>query len=191
MCVCVCVQTQVLKRMSVSSAELVMQRAPSWWSPAVEGQMRKRMWEALLIDSPGQLDKAIRVYSYECTHFTGGWEIEDLIIRLRLAMWRHSAGKGPSGKRRGLLHIAAANQAGVPADGAVRCLAHLLKRYPPDVSEYWQLRTALNDCTRLKRETCIGLITPVVRELELRVGGGGGGECTCGHTPVSVEKTKG
>ena len=83
-----------------------------------------------------------------------------LLIRLRLAMWAKSAGKGPSGiyKRRGLIHIAAANVDGIPEGGALRCLAKLIEITPPDEVELWQVKTALADADRLGRHECCALL---------------------------------
>ena len=150
----------------INAAEAALEFAPPWWSKQVEGQMRKRLWDALRIDDAGQLAKALRVYTTECTHVSGGWNLEKLLVRLRVAMWSKSAGKGASGKRRGLLHIAASNVAGVPHDGAVRCLARLLEMSPPDPTEYWQIQTAVAECERLGRVECLALLRPALDSVQ-------------------------
>eukprot|EP00966_Prymnesium_polylepis_P246628 5704452-Prymnesium_polylepis.4 len=151
---------------STNIAEDVLTHAPAGWNPSVEGVLRKRLWSALKTDDAGQMAKALRMYTTEPTHPTGGWPIEKLLIRLRLALWKGSAGKGRSGKRRGLLHACSANEAGVPSMGAVRCLRKLLEIAPPDEAEIWQIRTAIADCERLGRRECIEILTGVLSELE-------------------------
>lgn len=149
-----------------SSAHEVLQFAPNGWDSVVEGHLRKRLWGALKIDDAGHMHKALRLYTTESEHVGGGWQLNKLLIRLRLAMWSKSAGKGPSGKRRGLLHAAAANVDGVPEGGAVRCLAKLIEIAPPDEEELWQVKTALADAERLGRCECCALLRHVLVGLE-------------------------
>lgn len=156
----------------VSSAVEALSDAPSWWSPCVEGKLRKWLWVALRDDSPGQLEAALRTYSWGAAWSSRehpgrvGWELGKLFVRLRLALWSGSKGKGPGGKRRGLLHAAACNVSGVPEGGAVCCLERLLDLHPPDREELWQLRIAVRDARCLGRDEAVSLLSPHMARLE-------------------------
>ena len=156
----------------VSSAVEALADAPPWWSPCVEGKLRKWLWVALRDDSPGQLEAALRQYSWGAAWSSRehpgrvGWELGKLLVRLRLALWSGSKGKGPNGKRRGLLHATACNVSGVPEGGATRCLERLFQLHPPDRDELWQLRTAVRDAQGLGRDDAVALLLPHLDRLE-------------------------
>ena len=139
-------------------AVTVLAEAPAWWSPIEEGKLRKKLWAALGNDDAGKMQAALREYSR-------GWELGHLLLRLRLALWSGSKGKGPSGKRRGLLHAAACNVAGVPEGGALRCLERLLELHAPGPEDAWQLRTAVRDTQELGRFVANQLLLTHLRHL--------------------------
>ena len=134
---------------SVCEAEKVLAFAPQGWTLDSEVKLRKRLWDALNIDDP---DRMARVLS------ESGWPLDKLLVRLRLAMWNASRGKGKYHKRRGLLHVCACNKAGIPPQGAVRCLERLLKISQPTQDEIWQVRVALRDADAIDRPVCTALL---------------------------------
>lgn len=89
-----------IKKMSISSADAALAFAPPWWSAAAEGRARKWIWDGLKMDSPGQVWKAIRMNTFECTKEGGGWPLDKFLIRMRLGLWPGSKGKGTMGRRR-------------------------------------------------------------------------------------------
>ena len=148
----------------------VLPDAPAWWSLAVEGKLRKWLWVALRDDAPGVMEAALRTYSWGAATRNHpervGWDLDKLLVRLRLALWAKSAGKGAGGKRRGLLHAAACNVLGVPGGGAPRCVERLLKLSPPGRGELWQLRVAVRDAQSLGRQEIVDLLRPHIERLE-------------------------
>ena len=153
-----------------NSAVEVLAYAPAWWSPAIESRLRKWLWISLRDDEPGMLEAALRTYSWGASTRNHaervGWDLGKLLVRLRLALWSKSRGKGPGGKRRGLLHAAACNVSGVPEGGALRCVERLLKLCPPEREELWQLRVAVRDAPLLGRDQVVLLLGPQIARLE-------------------------
>uniref|UniRef100_A0A7S0Q0Y8 Uncharacterized protein n=1 Tax=Coccolithus braarudii TaxID=221442 RepID=A0A7S0Q0Y8_9EUKA len=108
--------------------------------------LRILCWEALKKDSPEQLFKAI-----DEGVATFGIDAPELMVKLENLLWKNSKwhgrsnGEGEDDPPRGLIAVAAGNQAGVPPPGAIKCLAALLRRFPIDYSSdqhAWAMRIA-------------------------------------------------
>ena len=102
-------------------------------------QLRKECWAALSADDPAALFAAIdkAVCTFKVTS-------SELLVLLERWLWKKSAGKG--GKESvGLVAAAATNVAGVPKEGALRCLDELLRRFPEEADD---LRVSLASCKR-------------------------------------------
>jgi hypothetical protein len=153
----------------------VLNHAPTWWNHHKESVLRKWLWIALRDDSPGQLEAALRTYSWGAATASRansgreGWELDKLLVRLRLSLWTKSKGKGPNGKRRGLLYTAACNIAGVPQSGAVRCIAKLLELSPPGQDDLWQLRIAVQNAGSMGRDAVVAQLRPHLDRLEAEI----------------------
>ena len=150
----------------------VLAHAPTWWNHHMESVLRKWLWIALRDDSPGQLEAALRTYSWGAATASranpgrDGWELDKLLVRLRLSLWKGSKGKGKNGKRRGLLYTAACNVAGVPQTGALRCIARLLELCSPGQDDLWQLRIAVRDADGMGRGAAVAQLRPHLDRLE-------------------------
>ena len=111
-------------------------------------ELRVECWAALNVDDPAALmaalDRACEIMQLEPSR---------LVLQLGEWLWRPSRGTGPDGKPRGLIAVAAGNKQGVPKAGAVQCLARVLHRFPPDLSErcLHELRWALQRAQELHR----------------------------------------
>jgi len=104
--------------------------------------LRGSCWNALKHDDPAGLMKALTDH---------GEEPITLLVRLELGMWKGWRGKHKS-ERYGLLAIAAANVAGLPKDGAVRCLEFLLATFPDAWSEEQLEKAAIGAVSRKRKE---------------------------------------
>jgi hypothetical protein len=90
-------------------------------------KLRKKLWEALKFDDDaalvGALDEGARTFDVTSS---------ELMVLLDRWLWRGSAGKGKDGKAVGLIAAAATNTKGVPAEGALRCVTALVRRFSND-----------------------------------------------------------
>ena len=97
--------------------------------------LRTLCWQALQKDNPEHLFKAI-----DEGVATFGIDAPGLMVKLENWLWKNSKwhgrsnGEGEDDPPRGLIAVAAGNQAGVPPPGAIKCLAALLRRFPTDYS---------------------------------------------------------
>jgi hypothetical protein len=109
------------------------------------------LWQALRNDDPGRLLKGL-----EDTR--GELDLGKYLVMLERKMWKND------GKRfdeqgnlcRGVLGIAAGNDAGVPPGGAVKCLAALLQVEPAHPQE--QLDLALEKAIKRGRDEAASML---------------------------------
>ena len=104
-------------------------------------RLRKECWDALSADDPAALFAAIdkAVCTFKVTS-------SELLVLLERWLWKKSAGKG--GKEPvGLVAAAATNVAGVPKEGALRCLDELLRRFPDEASRVSGIMQKADDLT--------------------------------------------
>ena len=97
-----------------------------------EKALRACCWDALKVDDPASL---LGLLEAQGAAIEGG--AAGLMLRLELALWKQSNGRGPlPSNRRGLVCVAAGNGAGVPIDGALKCISMLLTQFPNDGSAW-------------------------------------------------------
>ena len=131
-------------------------------STAVIDNLKIHCWNALKTDNAEELCKAL------ITAAGSKAMVPSMMAHLEIGLWNHADQQKIRAQERppkGLISVAASNSAGVPKQGAVRCLQMLLRVFPDGCSPD-EIKRAQKGLERLRKD---GLERPRVEE-QLRCG---------------------